>query len=337
MKKLIYLDAEFHEYHKQPKVLGFNVGKPIPTIDLISIGLVDDKGAEYYAICNEVNLEDAWANTWLRENVLWEIYMEMSRSFEGKSFAHSMNEYDHLKFSEVKRIFNTYGKSKAVIAKDIVEFVKAEESDVECLAYYSDYDWVVTAQLFGTMMDLPNGFPMYCTDIQQIIDENNIDKAELKRQVPQDNIHNALDDARWNKKAHAYIVESLADNSDETVPNLDDNGDTESVSQAVSNWNYVVDSHKEDIQQLRAFREAITKSQVDINPEINKMVDENFWELSTDHNKSVPAQDIADVDGNVWVDERDNKSYVPGTDQIVSFDSISNDTSSDVSYDSCND
>ena len=35
-----YLDCEFHEYKKQPKVLGLSVGKPIDTIELISIGIV---------------------------------------------------------------------------------------------------------------------------------------------------------------------------------------------------------------------------------------------------------------------------------------------------------
>ena len=59
----IYIDTEFHEYAKQPKLFGFiPVGKPIPTIDLISIGLVDQDGREYYAISNEFDVDDAWGN-----------------------------------------------------------------------------------------------------------------------------------------------------------------------------------------------------------------------------------------------------------------------------------
>jgi len=38
-------------------------------------------------------------------------------------------------------------------------------------AYYADYDWVVFAQLFGKMKDLPKGFPMYCKDLKQSLDE----------------------------------------------------------------------------------------------------------------------------------------------------------------------
>jgi len=35
-----YLDTKFHEYKRQPKVLGIKVDKPIDTIELISIGIV---------------------------------------------------------------------------------------------------------------------------------------------------------------------------------------------------------------------------------------------------------------------------------------------------------
>lgn len=28
-------------------------------------------------------------------------------------------------------------------------------------------DWVVFCQMFGTMLDLPNGWPMFCRDIRQ--------------------------------------------------------------------------------------------------------------------------------------------------------------------------
>ena len=37
------------------------------------------------------------------------------------------------------------------------------DSKPEFWGYYSDYDWVVTAQMFGTMMDIPKGWPMAST------------------------------------------------------------------------------------------------------------------------------------------------------------------------------
>lgn len=46
-----YIDTEFHEYHKNSK---------IPTIDLISIGIVSDDNREFYAICSDCNINDIW-------------------------------------------------------------------------------------------------------------------------------------------------------------------------------------------------------------------------------------------------------------------------------------
>lgn len=67
----------------------------------------------------------------------------------------------------------------------------------EFWAYYADYDWVVLCQLFGRMIHLPKGWPMYCRDLKQLLDERDI------RVTPQDpsGEHDALNDARWTKKA----------------------------------------------------------------------------------------------------------------------------------------
>jgi len=49
-----FIDTKFHEYHKQVKVCGIPIGKPIPTIDLINIGIVAEDGRNYYAISKEL-------------------------------------------------------------------------------------------------------------------------------------------------------------------------------------------------------------------------------------------------------------------------------------------
>jgi hypothetical protein len=50
------------------------------------------------------------------------------------------------------------------------------------------------------MIDLPKGFPMYCRDIKQLCDELG------NPEIPKDRIeHNALDDARWVRKAHLWL------------------------------------------------------------------------------------------------------------------------------------
>lgn len=132
------------------------------TIDLISIGLVRDDGAIYYAECQECDLSKA--SDWVKENV-----------FPG------------LKGGE-------HRKPRAVIAQDIVEFSGPKP---EFWAYYADYDWVVLCQLYGRMIDLPKGWPMFCRDVKQLCDS--LGNPPLP---PQESLeHNALNDAGWTYKA----------------------------------------------------------------------------------------------------------------------------------------
>jgi hypothetical protein len=69
----------------------------------------------------------------------------------------------------------------------------------EFYAYYASYDWVVFCQLFGRMLDLPKGFPMYCKDLKQIMDDKGLDKEWKRLNCPDPYAeHNALIDAKWN-------------------------------------------------------------------------------------------------------------------------------------------
>jgi len=198
-----FIDTEFHEYHKRPNILGIKIGKPIPTIDLISIAIVRETGANYYAISKEFDVEDAWysyqldeegnKDYWLRDNVLHPIHIELSKQ-DNKSFHNSLRNF--------KRLIKKYGKTKEEIAKEIKRFIAFEDvlgifgtpyvldnSDMEYISrmetllknmdyyfpefygYYADYDWVVLSQLYGKMINLPKYFPMYCRDLKQMFDE----------------------------------------------------------------------------------------------------------------------------------------------------------------------
>lgn len=103
------------------------------TIDLISIGMVREDGAELYLENGECDL--GRASPWVKEHVL-----------------PALTGVLH---------------SRAEIANEVELF--AGESP-EFWAYYADYDWVVLCQLFGTMMALPKGWPKYCRDIKQLCD-----------------------------------------------------------------------------------------------------------------------------------------------------------------------
>ncbi len=63
-----------------------------------------------------------------------------------------------------------------------------------------DYDWVAFCQIFGTMMDLPKGFPMYCRDLKQWADDLGVGVPAQDTQE-----HNALNDARWNLKCYRFL------------------------------------------------------------------------------------------------------------------------------------
>ncbi len=258
-----FIDTEFHEYHKQHKVAGIKVGKPIPTIDLISIGIAsedietinlnivkdhiltkDIKNSnigsyekQYYAVCKEFDLKDAWEHTWLKSNVLYNIAFELTTQEyteagwdldELERFEEVWNESDAKAFKEMKRLVNDYGKTKKEIAEEVIEFTQQKahtiktgyEVDlIEFFGYYADYDWVVFCQMFGNMLNLPEGFPMYCRDLKQLMDELVYSIKErgetfeqglkwIKSQAKypkQENEHNALDDALWNKDLYKFL------------------------------------------------------------------------------------------------------------------------------------
>ena len=143
------------------------------TIDLLSIGVVCQDGREFYAESSEADLNKA--NEWVRMNVIPHL--------EGPSTSRYM--------------------SRAQIAAELLAFVDASKSKgPEFWAYYGDYDWVVICQLFGTMSDLPQYWPMFCMDVKQMAVT-----AGCVSTPEQDSVeHNALTDARWTRDLYNYLL-----------------------------------------------------------------------------------------------------------------------------------
>ena len=245
-----YLDTEFHEYKKKPLI-----GKAIDTIELISIGIVSEDEREYYAICNEFDVDEAFKNDWLFNNVLLPIGNELN------DIHYDNDEPEKAKIvgqvSEFKKLIKEFGKSREQIAEEIKDFIThrefftggyfskgsdlhlSEHSSHEDLmvwvenntglpqfyAYYADYDWVVFCWLFGRMIDLPKGFPMYCIDLKQELDnkvksirwddgilpmsQGSKSVKDMLGYPEQENKHNALSDAKWNKELHEFIINKL--------------------------------------------------------------------------------------------------------------------------------
>ena len=248
-----FIDLEFLEGTQE----GW-FGETKPTIDLISIGIVCEDGREYYAISKDFNLKEAWNRYdevvnkhyplgpeynrvyWIRDNVLKPIWIELSLKKDPKYTKEEiMYVWDKLTNSEryfrMKLLFQLFGKTNKQIAKEIQHFVANrpieankeqwildyDTKDVSFYGYYCDYDWVVFCWLFGKMIDLPKGFPMYCNDLQQESDRiynikkeeyikgggrNFISKISNHLDYPkQTNEHNALADARWNYELYKFL------------------------------------------------------------------------------------------------------------------------------------
>lgn len=142
------------------------------TIDLISLGLVAEDGREFYAVSKEFDLSNCHRFLW--ENVL----------------------------PKLPPMDDPVWMPRIHIAESVTSFCDPERyGKPEFWAYYADYDWVVFCWLFGAMIDLPDGFPMYCRDIKQLADS--LGNPELPTQGKGE--HDALADARWNKQAFEFL------------------------------------------------------------------------------------------------------------------------------------
>lgn len=266
-----FIDTEFLEGSQKEEFPISLFRKSTPnTIDLISIGVVSEDGREYYGISKDFNLKEAWnrydekleimsgdvrnrfpngrkyKEYWIRDNVLRPIYYELI----GKDINfHCYDEF--FTYKAMKNLLSKHWKTNKEIAKEVRNFIATEKinsggqillgdfypNDIpkpEFYAYYADYDWVAFCWLFGKMIDLPKGFPMYCKDLKQILDEKEADLKSEKgvtvkgsyaesvgafeafqfksiKDIPsypkQDpsKSHNALEDARWNKQLFDFL------------------------------------------------------------------------------------------------------------------------------------
>lgn len=237
-----FMDCEFLEGRQDKKFLGIKYGETKPTIDLISIGIKCNSGWTLYKVSKDFNFDAAWKDEWVRENVLQQVFSELSEK----------EPWDTNRFRFNRRncrfLVNKYGSANEEIRDSILELIEGDE-DVKLYGYYSAYDHVVLAQLFGRMVDLPSNMPMYTTDLKQMLDEV-VDKldayfgahiwndsntvSELLNSLSNDrqvkdrkatfdeklnkikslsdypknsHEHNALEDALWNMRLHKFIEE----------------------------------------------------------------------------------------------------------------------------------
>lgn len=135
-------------------------------IDLISIGMVREDGEELYLENSEAELHKA--SFWVYANVLPKLTGFPVR------------------------------KTRKQIALEVLRFVGEKP---EFWAYFASYDWIALCQLYGRMIDVPVGWPHYCRDLKQLLDEQ---VPYVKYSSPDDE-HHALSDARWVRDVYNKV------------------------------------------------------------------------------------------------------------------------------------
>lgn len=170
----IYYDCEFLENGR--------------TIKLISIGLIREDGLSLYRIVKDDELmEQVYDHTWLRKNVVPSLPL-LTDSNGDLEWNGSHEDWRNV-------------KPLAQIATDVRQFITDTKSP-SLWAYYAAYDHVALCQLFGTMIKLPHGIPMWTNDLQQELFRLGSPRVPQQAEGP----HNALSDARWNKETHEYLL-----------------------------------------------------------------------------------------------------------------------------------
>jgi hypothetical protein len=171
----IFYDTEFIEDGK--------------TIELISIGMVAEDGRELYAVNADAPWKRITKHEWLMANVVPHLPQPHGDWIR------------QIPKSWLIDFHNPCVKRKSAIADEVRAFVQATP-DAELWAWYGAYDHVAYAQLFGRMIDLPDGFPMWTNDLRQEVQRRG--NPALPKQESAE--HNALADARWVRDAYAWLA-----------------------------------------------------------------------------------------------------------------------------------
>jgi hypothetical protein len=134
------------------------------TIDLVSIGVVDEDGREFYAVSTE--FDPTRAGPWVREHVL----------------------------DKLPSPADPVWCDRRTIRERLLKFFNRGRDRVELWAWFAAYDHVALAQLWGDMPALPRELPRFTRELRQRWED--VGKPVLP--IPPKDAHDALADARHN-------------------------------------------------------------------------------------------------------------------------------------------
>ncbi|SDO78846.1 protein of unknown function [Klenkia soli] len=132
------------------------------TIDLVSIGVVDETGREFYAVSTE--FDPTRAIPWVRRNVLDKLPPPADKAW----------------------------RTRAQIRDSLLDFLTGPGEEVQLWAWIAAYDHVALCQLWGAMPALPRKVPRFTRELKQLWEDAG--SPPLPPKSP--DAHDALVDAR---------------------------------------------------------------------------------------------------------------------------------------------
>lgn len=177
------------------------------TIELISIGMVAEDGRTLYLVNRDFTwsriARRVWWAPWrweIRQPWLLEHVVPHLPQLHGDARLHYAGS-GPLGLLDRQNWTGAHYQPRETIAREVRSFVQATP-DVELWADYSAYDHVALCQLYGRMIDLPFGFPMWTHDFQQLWE------AAGRPSLPgqDDGLHNALADAEQLARCHKLVL-----------------------------------------------------------------------------------------------------------------------------------
>ena len=217
-----FIDTQFIESTPLKRLLLKPMSDVKSTIDLISLAIVSEDDREYYAISKDFDLNIAWniyqiekelkhptgrfdieedviekKVYWIRDTILKTIWEKLVYEYIHDDSETCNTETFSFNYNSLSNLLEIYGKTNDEIAKEVKEL---------CGDYPQFYNYDVGTDklsfdwLFKHINHYPKGFPTYCRDLKQ-----NIENIERKLKSQSNTGKTTLEVARWNRELYDLI------------------------------------------------------------------------------------------------------------------------------------